>query len=84
MRMRNFGERALQPLDVPPLVDEAPAPHLADFIDAVGELIAAILDMDLGVAHRQIAAVDVGDAGHRGSATQDGATATDKKRWNRS
>ncbi len=59
-----FGERALQPLEMAPLVDQATAPHLADFIDAVGELIAAILDMDLGVAHRQIAAVDVGYAGH--------------------
>ena len=59
-----FGERALQPFEVAPLVDEAAVPHLADFIDAVGELIAAVLDMDRGVAHRQIAAVDVGDAGH--------------------
>jgi hypothetical protein len=30
-----------------PLVDQPPSPHLADFIDAVGELIAAILDVNL-------------------------------------
>ena len=28
-----------------------PPLHLADLVDAVGELIAAILDMDRGVAH---------------------------------
>ena len=31
---------------MPTLVDQPPAPHLADFIDAVGELIAAVLDVD--------------------------------------
>ena len=31
-----------------PLVDDAAAPHLADFVDAVRELVAAILDMDGG------------------------------------
>ena len=44
-----FAERAHQALHVPALVDQAPAPHLADFIDAVGKLIAAVLDMDRGV-----------------------------------
>ena len=46
-----FVERALEPRHVAPLVDQPPSPHLADFVDAVGELIAAILDVDLGVAH---------------------------------
>ena len=44
------------------LIDEAPSPHLADLVDAVGELIAAVLDMDGGVAARHISAVDVSDA----------------------
>ena len=59
-----FAERAVQPRHMAALIDQAPAPHLADFIDAVGELIAAVLDGDLGVVARQIAAVDVCDAGH--------------------
>ena len=45
-------------------VDQPPAPHLADFVDAVGELIAAILDIHRSIAPRKIAAVDVGNAGH--------------------
>src|SRR5271165_5900474 len=49
---------------MPTLIDEAASPHLADFIDTVGELVAAVLDMDLGVAHRQVAAVDVGYSRH--------------------
>ena len=31
------------------LVDQAASPHLADFVDAVGELIAAVLDGDRGL-----------------------------------
>ena len=65
MRMRSSPSERCSRVEVAPLVDQAAAPHLADFIDAVGELIAAILDVDLGVAERQIAAVDVSDAGHR-------------------
>ena len=41
-----FRERARQPLHVAALVDHAACPHLADLVDAVGELVAAILDMD--------------------------------------
>ena len=65
MRMRNSPSERCSRVDVAALVDQAAAPHLADFVDAVGELVAAILDMDHGVAQRQIAAVDIGDAGHR-------------------
>jgi len=46
------------------LVDQPATAHLADFIDAVGELIAAVLDVHRCRAMRQIAAVDEGDAGH--------------------
>jgi hypothetical protein len=45
-----------------PNVNEPPFPHLAHFVDAVAELITAILDVHGGVAHRQIAAVDIGYA----------------------
>jgi hypothetical protein len=49
---------------VPALVDEVPAPNLADFVNAVGELKAAVLDGHSGRGVRQITAVDVGDVGH--------------------
>ena len=49
---------------MPPLVHQPAAEHLADLIDAVGELIAAILHMHARVAVGEIASVDVGDAGH--------------------
>ena len=62
MRDAQFAKRALQPVHVAALVDQRAAPHLADFVDAVGELVAAILDMDHRVRVRQIAAVDIGDA----------------------
>ena len=61
----NFIERALQAIEVPPLVNQPATAHLADFVDCVGELVAAILDVDLGIAKWQITAVDVGDPRHR-------------------
>ena len=60
-----LGERELKPRHMPALVDQVTAPHLADFIDAVGELIAAVLDVDARGGERNVAAVDIGDAGHR-------------------
>ena len=51
--MRSSPSERTQALHVPALVDQAAAAHLADFIDAVGELIAAVLDMD---ARRRCAA----------------------------
>jgi hypothetical protein len=44
------------------LVDDAVSPHFTHFIDPVGELITAILDMDHGLATWFVAAVHVGDA----------------------
>jgi hypothetical protein len=35
-----------------PLVDEAATPHLAYFIYAIAELIAAILDVNFGICER--------------------------------
>ena len=66
----------MQAIHVAPLVDHAAAPDFADFVDAVGELVAAVLDMDPGRVPRQVAAVHVGDAGHR--RTEDGKRRTDE------
>src|SRR4051794_6948308 len=49
-----------------PLVDQPPAPHLADFIDAIGELIAPILDVDARLREREVAAIDIGDGVYLG------------------
>jgi hypothetical protein len=43
-------------------VNEAASPHLADFIDAVGKLVSAILNRHLGGLARQIPTIDVCDA----------------------
>src|SRR5262245_32530389 len=48
------------------LVDQPPSPHLADLVNSVGELVAAVLDMDDGVTVRHVTAIDVGDARHVG------------------
>jgi hypothetical protein len=45
-------------------INEAPSYDLADFVDAVGKLVSAVLDRHLGGVPRQIAAVDVCDARH--------------------
>src|SRR6266498_2757919 len=49
---------------MPPLVDQPAVPHLADLVDAVGELVAAILDVDRSLAVGNIAAVHIGNARH--------------------
>ena len=59
-----FTQRALEPREVTALVDQPTLPHLADFVDGVAELVAAILDMHHGLAQRQIATVDVSYSGH--------------------
>ncbi len=48
------------------LVDQVSGAHFAHFIDAIGELEAAILHMDGGVAMGHVAAVHIGNAGHDG------------------
>ena len=57
-------ERALEAGHVAALIDHAAAPHLADLVDAVGELVAPVLDVHHGFAMRPVAAVHVGEAGH--------------------
>jgi hypothetical protein len=49
---------------VAPLIDEAPVPHLAYLINAIGELISAVLDVHRRLAQREVTAVDVGAARH--------------------
>ncbi len=44
-RDAQLREGAGQPLHMAPLIDDAAAPDLADLVDTVGELIAAILDV---------------------------------------
>src|SRR5207248_4587173 len=50
---------------MPLLVDEMPAHDGDHLIDAVTELIAAVLDMHRRLPVRQVLAGDIGDAGHR-------------------
>src|SRR5579862_4841131 len=45
-------------------IDENPARNRDDFVAAIGELIAAILDRRDGIALRHITAIDIGDARH--------------------
>jgi hypothetical protein len=56
------------------LVDETPFPHLTNFVNAVAELIAAIFDVHGGRAHRQVATIYVGYAGHQRSGIGDKAS----------
>ena len=58
-------ERAAQAGHVAPGIDDAAAAHLADFVDPVGELVAAIFDVGGGCVPRQIATVHIGDARHQ-------------------
>ena len=54
----------MQPRQMRRFVDEAPVLDGDDFIDPVGELKAAILDMHRGFAVRKITAIDIGDTRH--------------------
>src|SRR6202007_2891667 len=54
-----LAQRAPQPFEVAALIDQPASPHLANLVDAVGELIATILDMNHSVARRQIAAIHI-------------------------
>ena len=59
-----LAQRAVEPVDVRRLVDQLAVAHADDLVDAVGELVAAILDMDAGLAMLDIASVDVGVTRH--------------------
>ena len=45
-------------------VDDEAAGHLADLVDAIGELVAAILDMHTGIGVSDVAPVHIGNARH--------------------
>src|SRR4051812_46373817 len=55
---------------MPLLVDEIPARDGDHLIDAVAELLAAVLDMHRRLPVRQVLAGDIGDAGHRSARDQ--------------
>jgi hypothetical protein len=52
---------------MPALVDQVPLSHFTQLVDAIGKLVATILDIDRGVASREIPAIDVGNAGQGSS-----------------
>src|SRR5258705_6056973 len=56
--------------EMPLLVDEMPARHGDHLVDAVAELIAAILDVHGRLTVRQVLAGDIGDTGHRSARDQ--------------
>ncbi len=61
-RYREFFQAAFQPVEVSGLVQQQTVIDRAHFVDGVGELQAAIFDMDRRARVREITAVDIGDA----------------------
>ncbi len=57
-------QRAVEPVDVWLLVDQLAVADAHDLVDAVGELVAAILDVDAGLAMLDVATVDIGITRH--------------------
>ena len=51
---------------MPTLINQVASPHLADFVNAIGELKSAIFNGDFGLRVRKIAAVHIGDTRHKG------------------
>ena len=62
-----LAERAVEAVEMAGHVHDEAARHLAHLIDAVGKLVAAILDMHCGDRVPDIAAVHIGNAWHRRS-----------------
>jgi hypothetical protein len=52
-----LAQRAVEPVDVRALVDQPAVALPHHLVDAVGELVAAILDVDAGVAVIDVAAM---------------------------
>jgi hypothetical protein len=59
-----LGKRIGKPVEVPLLVNESATKYFADFIDAVGKLIAPVFDVDHGIAAREIAAIHIRHSAH--------------------
>jgi hypothetical protein len=53
-----------EPLEMAFLVDQGAAKDFAHFVDAIGELVAAVVDMNHGVAVQDVAAVDISYPAH--------------------
>ncbi len=58
-------KRTVQPPQMRFLVHQLSAAHRDDLVDAVRELISAVLDMDRGLTVRDVGSRHIGDAGHR-------------------
>ena len=59
-----FTQRAVQPVEVPRHVHDEAARDFAYLVDAVGELIATVLDMHAGVGMGYIVTIHIGNARH--------------------
>ena len=55
-------QRAAQARDVALLVDDMAVADLADLVDTIGELVAAILDMDHGLSAGKVSSIHIGAA----------------------
>src|SRR5688572_13649231 len=55
---------AVETLEVRHVVDRPAVPDADDFVDTVGELVAAVLHVNHGLGVRQVTAVDVSDMRH--------------------
>src|ERR1700730_1510178 len=59
-----FRERIGEPLEMAFLVDQGAAKDFAYFIYAIGALVAAVVDMNHGVAVQDVAAIDISYPAH--------------------
>ena len=58
----DFPKGMLEPFEMPCLVHKPAIAHAPDLIDGIPELIPPVFDMDGGLAMRNIAAIDIGNA----------------------
>ena len=58
-----FSQRPLQPFKMKPLIHEPACPDPAHFIDAVGELISPVLNVNCRLGMADVTSVNIGDAG---------------------
>ena len=59
-----LSKRSIEPVKMRFLVNQTSVMHQHHLIDAVGKLVAAVLDMHHGVAMRYVTPVYIGDSGH--------------------
>src|SRR5579862_2319147 len=68
----------MKPRQMQLLIDEDPRVDGDHLVAAIGELIAAILDMNHRIAMRQVAAIDVSDARHGSALSDDDQPASER------